>query len=103
MLGPRIGYARLVSPMDSPNQSQGMDYYSVIYYGHKAKQPLMCSSSDLGDGSEPHGLLGHHCGSDGSTGDGQWWEEVYPGWCRSWGTGRGAYRVPSLRPDLRLI
>ena len=39
--GPRIGYARLLVPRYMSNQSQGMDYISVIDLGHKAKQPLM--------------------------------------------------------------
>ena len=31
-----------------------MDIISVIRLGHRPKQPLMCSPSELLDGSEPH-------------------------------------------------
>ena len=42
-----------------------MDYSRVIYLGHKVKQPLICLSSELADGFEPHGtilLAGLHAG-----------------------------------------
>ena len=51
---PRIGYARLVVARNVSNQSQGMDYNSVITLGKPSKQPLMCSASELADGLEPH-------------------------------------------------
>ena len=53
---PRIGYARLVIARNMRKQSQGMDINSVIYVGHKVKQPLIRWTSELTDGLEPHGL-----------------------------------------------
>ena len=52
--GPRIGYARLVSAKNMSNQSQGMEYNTVINLGHSPKQPLISSPSELVDGLEPH-------------------------------------------------
>ena len=78
--GPMIGYARLVSLSYSPNQSQGMDIISVISLGHRAKQPLMRASSELVDGSEPHGCIQgtavgvYPCRRGAGRGG------VYPGW-----------------------
>ena len=96
---PRIGYARLLSPWNVPNQSQGMDYYTVIDLGHKAKEPLIGSSSELSDGLEPHDTITtavpHRARDTVLPGRGR----VYPGWCRQGGYWEGGIPVPSLRPD----
>ena len=55
LLGPRIGYARLLNARNVPNYSTIADILSVITLGHTLRLPLMCPSSELVDGSEPHG------------------------------------------------
>ena len=42
-----------------PNYSTIPDPYSVIYLGHKAKEPLIHRSSELIDGLEPHDQFLH--------------------------------------------
>ena len=60
-----------------------MGHSYVIYLGHKAKQPLICSRSELSYGLEPHGLFdsrGQLCVVH--VGAGQW------GGCTRGGAGR---------------
>ena len=75
-----------------------MDYIKVIILGHMVKQPLMCRSSELVDGSEPHGLLLSVRAATGCMTAVHGGEEVYPGWCKLGGAGRVLYRVPSQEP-----
>ena len=100
---PRIGYARLVVAGNVPNQSQGMDYISVIRLGHMVKQPLMWSSGELVDGFEPHDHI-YPCPqthSTLSTPDGQ--GGGVPGVEELGGYLEGLYRVPPAKARLRLI
>ena len=103
LLGPRIGYARLVVPRYSSNQSQGMDISKVINLGHTSKQPLMYRASELVDGLEPHGTIPQvaAAGMHVNGGTGVYGEGVP-------GVGLGGYwegSIPGthLRPVLRLI
>ena len=74
----------------------------VIYLGHTSKEPLMCPTSELLDGLEPHGQLRSSvqpasvdedgCGEEGCTRGGAWLGS--PGGCY---TGYPAW------PDSRLI
>ena len=80
-----------------------MDPDSVIILGHRSKQPLICPSSELLYGLEPHDYIysavphrtehGVDCRGGG----------VYPGWCRLVGTGRGTIPGTVLSLDLTLI
>ena len=79
-----------------------MDTYSVIYLGHTRKQPLIGSSSELVDGSEPHGQftlsVRHALHADGVPVGGGVPGVVQTGWYRE-----GA--IPGTQPSrhLRLI
>ena len=80
-----------------------MDYYKVIILGHRAKQPLIRSPSELVDGSEPHDHIYSGYTAAARTGS----HAGYGSRCTR-GGGLGGYReggIPgtSPRPDLRLI
>ena len=94
-----IGYARLVSPSNTPNHSTILDPKSVISLGHTSEQPLICLGSELSYRFEPHGLFcsaGLHAWSmsvpAGVAG-------VYPGWCRLGGYQGGTIPGTKPRPD----
>ena len=74
-----------------------MDLKKVINLGHKAKQPLICSSSELVDGLEPHGHIPlYSCGPvtvrTGDRGRG------VPGVVQLVGGWRVVYRVLTHQP-----
>ena len=72
-----------------PNQSTIAGYLSVIYLGHKAKQPLIEAGSELSDGLEPHGQFDHAVvqgplppvlpGGEGCTRGGAGWVGAWEG------------------------
>ena len=70
-----------------------MDINSVIILGHTCKQPLMYRTSELVDGSEPHGHIGYTAHSLVHDGGVPGVGGVYPGWCSGWVPGRVLYRV----------
>ena len=80
-----------------------MDSQSVITLGHIRNKPLMCSSGELADGLEPHGLKLLVCGACSVMTPVAGGGEVYPGWCGQVGTGRGIPGGYPASPRLRLI
>ena len=89
MSRPRIGYARLGLARNMPNHSTILDPQSVITLGHTANVPLIGPSSELTDGSEPHGHIPQR-GQHGVPGQLVACRHgVYPGWCRLGGYREG--------------
>ena len=75
-----------------------MDVNSVIYLGHSPKLPLIGSSSELVDRSEPHASFWSDCRArhDGDAEPVQ--EGCTRGGAAGWGTGECYTGYPAMRP-----
>ena len=76
-----------------------MDIFSVIYLGHMLKQPLIRSSSELGDRLEPHDWFMDVRAAAGCMTAVRGRGGGVPGVGSRVGTRRVLYRVPSLAQD----